>query len=86
LELLENRGTQSLIEDEPDVLKVKVSPFQRGLIEYIAERETTDAVTVLPEHVLMYVFDVMLVNGDKFSIKSIPDSVINRIKREVSND
>jgi len=37
-------------------------------------------VKVLPEHVLMYVFDEMLVKGNKFSIKSIPNGVIERYK------
>ena len=62
------------------------SPYQMALLEYVAKRESTDDVTVQPENVLMYIFDVLLVKGDKFNIDAIPDNVIRRYRKEFLDD
>ena len=89
LELLNEKfngtQTQSFVEDE-NVLRVHLTPEREAFLEYVANRESTETVKVEKEHILMYVFDEMLVKGNKFSIDSIPDSVIRKIRKELSND
>lgn len=65
---------------------IHLSPYQRALLDYIAKREAVEGVTVEAGDVLMYVFDEMLVNGNKFSIDAIPDSVIRKLRKEFAND
>ena len=89
LELLNEKfnGTQTepFVEDE-NILRVHLTPEREAFLEYVANRESTETVKVEKEHILMYVFDEMLVKGNKFSIDSIPDSVIRKIRKELSND
>lgn len=85
LACLENKGKQPM-EDNLNELILCPSPLEMALLQYVAQRESTEKETVLPEHVYSYVFNVMLVKGDKFHIDSIPDSVINRLRKEFSHD
>ena len=84
LDLLQN-GKQ-LLDDDSDCLKIPLNSYQRSLLEYVAHRESTEDVCITLENVLMYMFDEMFVKGNKFSIDSIPDSVIRKYKKEFSND
>jgi hypothetical protein len=64
---------------------VPVTPFRRKCLNYIIERERKylDAGNELNEAtVYNYILDVILIDGDKFSIKSIPDRVIEQFKQE----
>jgi hypothetical protein len=79
-------GIPQPVAEESDVLNIKLSEYQRNLLMYVAERESTEDVEVFSSDVLLYVFDEMLVKGNKFSIRTIPDKVINQYKELYNND
>jgi len=65
---------------------VDYSPYQLKLLEYVANRDSTKDVAVHPKQVLWYIFDTLLIKGNKFNIDAIPDSVIRRCRKEFADD
>ena len=47
------------------------------------ERKRTD---ITPEVFFMYTLSEMLIKGNKFSIKCVPDSVIEKFKKELKDE
>lgn len=70
-----------------DHILVPISPLERKCLEYMAERERKDRKRddITPEVFFMYCVREMLIKGNKFSIKCVPDSVIAKFEKELKN-
>lgn len=70
-----------------DHILVPISPLERKCLEYLTEREKKERKRndITPEVFFMYVLSEMLIKGNKFSIKCVPDSVIDKIKKELKD-
>ena len=70
-----------------DHILVPISPLERKCLEYLTEREKKERKRndITPEVFFMYVLSEMLIKGNKFSIKCVPDSVIDKIKKEMKD-
>jgi len=82
IEALENRVNQQ----NSDYLLVPVTPFRRKCLNYLLERERKYlgvGEELNEATVYNYILDEILIKGNKFSIKSIPDSKIEQFKSEV---
>ena len=78
-------STNPMAEISKDNVIVPVTPFRRKCLNYILERERKylGAGSELNEAtVYNYILDEILIEGNKFSIKSIPDSKIDQFKEE----
>lgn len=70
-----------------DHILVPISPLERKCLEYLTEREKKERKRndITPEVFFMYCLSEMLIKGNKFSIKCVPDSVIAKLQKEVDN-
>ena len=85
LERLQNRNNSQQVENE-NVVKSEFLPYETELLRWVCERESTEDVKIEINELFRLMFIAFFVNGDKFAFNSIPNSVINRIKKEFSND
>ena len=85
LDSLGNVNYSQLTENET-IVKSEFLPYEMELLRWVCERESTEDVEIVPDDLFKFMFNQILIRGDKFSLNSIPNSVINRIKKEFSND
>ena len=71
-----------------DHILVPISPIERKCLEYLTEREKKERkrTDITPEVFFMYTLSEMLIKGNKFSIKCVPDSVIEKFKKELKDE
>lgn len=71
-----------------DHILVPISPLERKCLEYLTEREKKERkrTDITPEVFFMYTLSEMLIKGNKFSIKCVPDSVIEKFKKELKDE
>lgn len=64
---------------------VPVSPLQMRCLQYLADRENKhyNRKDITPETFFMYAVQVMLIEGNKFSVDSVPDKEIAKFKKEL---
>lgn len=73
-------------QDLSDCVIVPVTPMQRKCLNYLLERERKylGMGDELNEGIVYnYILDEILIKGNKFSIKSIPDSKLEQFKNEI---
>jgi len=66
---------------------VPVTPFRRKCLNYLLDRERKYlgvGEELNEATVYNYILDEILIEGNKFSIKSIPDRVINQFREELA--
>lgn len=68
-------------------ISVPVSDLDMKCLKYMAERECRirKRTDITPAKFFMYAVKEMLINGNKFSIDSVPDSVIAKFKKETED-
>ena len=71
-----------------DHILVPISPLERKCLEYLTDREKKERkrTDITPEVFFMYTLSEMLIKGNKFSIKCVPDSVIEKFKKELKDE
>lgn len=71
-----------------DHILVPISPLERKCLEYLTDREKKERkrTDITPEVLFMYTLSEMLIKGNKFSIKCVPDSVIEKFKKELKDE
>lgn len=94
-QLERDKSTLEQTASEYDTLKtetkgcisVPVSDLDMKCLKYMAERECRirKRTDITPAKFFMYVVKEMLINGNKFSIDSVPDSVIAKFKKEIED-
>lgn len=67
---------------------VPISPLERKCLEYLTERERKERRRndITPPVFFMYCLSEMLIKGNKFSIKCVPDSVISKFEKELKEE
>lgn len=73
-------------QDLSDCVIVYVTPMQRKCLNYLLERERKylGVGDELNEAIVYnYILDEILIKGNKFAIKSIPDSKLEQFKKEL---
>lgn len=70
-----------------DHILVPISPLERKCLEYLTEREKKERKRndITPEVFFIYVLSEMLIKGNKFKIKCVPDFMIERFKKELKD-
>lgn len=68
-------------------ISVPVSDLDMKCLQYMAERECRirKRNDITPAKFFMYAVKEMLINGNKFSIDSVPDAVIAKFKAEIDH-
>lgn len=94
-QLERDKSTLEQTASEYDTLKtetkgcisVPVSDLDMKCLKYMAERESRirKRTDITPAKFFMYAVKEMLINGNKFSIDSVPDSVIAKFKKEIED-
>ena len=81
----QNEGMKSNIMKTEGHVLVPVTPLQMRCLQYLAERENRhyNRKDITPETFFMYAVQVMLIEGNKFSVDSVPDKEIARFKKEL---
>jgi chromosome segregation ATPase len=71
-----------------DTMVIPVSPFNRKVLEVIAERENKNRkrTDITPEILPMFVIEEVLVKCNAFSIDALSNSEKRRIKEELQNE
>ena len=77
---------QNIKQTEGHIL-VPVTPLQQKCLEYMAERECRhyNRKDITPEKFFMYAVQKMLIEGNKFSVDSVPDSVIAKFEKQLKD-
>lgn len=61
-----------------------ISPLTKKILEYLSDRESKKRGRDIPyQAIVMFTIEELLIKGNKFSIDCVPDSVINKLKKEV---
>ena len=84
-----NDNANALADLSKDNVVVPVTPFQRKCLNYLLERERKHLGVgeELNEAIVYnYILDEILIEGNKFSIKSIPDRIIYEFKKELGEE
>lgn len=77
---------ESIESIEDNALIIKIDAVKRRLLEWIADREGKARNKVIPIDVMvMFIIDEIMIKGNKYAFNSVPDSIINNIKKEVGN-
>ena len=94
-QLERDKSTLEQTASEYDTLKtetkgcisVPVSDLDMKCLQYMAERECRirKRNDITPAKFFMYAVKEMLINGNKFSIDSVPDAVIAKFKAEIDH-
>ena len=81
----DNEVMKSNIRKTDGHVLVPVSPLQMRCLQYLAERENKhyNRKDITPETFFMYAVQVMLIEGNKFSVDSVPDKEIEKFKKEL---
>lgn len=81
----DNEEIKSNIRNTEGHVLVPVSPLQMRCLQYLADRENKhyNRKDITPETFFMYAVQVMLIEGNKFSVDSVPDKEILRFKKEL---
>ena len=68
-------------------LIVPVTSLQLALLRWVCQRENKkhNRNDITPSLLLLYIFDVMLLEGDKFAVNSVPDRVISELKQRLES-
>jgi hypothetical protein len=65
-------------------LIINISPLTQKILEYLSDRESKRRGRNIPyQAIVMYAVEELLIKGNKFAIDCVPDSVINKLKKEV---
>lgn len=74
--------------DEEGVIRVPVTPLDRACLQWMADRENRDRrrSDITPATFFMYAVREMLIKGNKFSIKCVPDSIVDKLKKELNHE
>lgn len=76
---------QNLLKDH---IMVPISQLERKCLQYLTARENKERKRndITPEVFFMYCLSEMLIKGNKFSIKCVPDNVIEQFKKELAHE
>ena len=84
-----NSNSDTFADISKDNVIVPVTPFRRECLNYLIERERTNngiGEELNEATFYNYVLDVMLIEGNKFSFKSVPNSVIRQINEKLGRE
>ena len=83
----ENESMRLNIQVTEGHILVPVTPLEILCLEYLAERENKhyNRKDITPSTFFIYAVREMLIKGNKFSVDSVPDSVIEKFKKQLAN-
>ena len=69
-------------------ISVPVEPLEMKCLEYLSDRENRKRKRndITPAKFFMFAIKEIFIEGNKFSIDSVPDSVIEKFKKEIADD
>lgn len=72
--------------DLTDMIVIPTDALKRSILEWIAQRETKRYKREISvETLVLFALDELLIKGNKYAFDSVPDSVIDKLKKEFQN-